>query len=439
MVPHAWSGRCLSEKSWLPSGPHRGRRRRRRCLALGCDLPRVERLEDRTLLTAPMLTTFAAKNITGTSAGADATVNSEDSQTTVYLKDGTDPTLTSGSTMSNIVTVLNPQTTETLTGTMAGLTPDTTYYYEYVAQNASGTTNGQILSFTTLPGPPFVGAENASNIQGNTATFGAAVSPGGADTQVSFFYGTDPNLGSGTSTTSQDIGSGSSAVNVTASVAGLSPNTSYYVQAVATNANGTTKGSIQNFTTGSHIVGLPAATTQAASSILTTSATLNGNVNPEGADTTVSVRLRHVLQPGDGHDHDGRAGHRRREFLCPCDRAVDGTDAQHHLLLRGGGNQRGRPRPRHDPEFHHRGHSPRRDDRGCLGRDDQIREAERERQSRGGRHHGHVLLRHRPQLVNGHLDGRAGRRLGDRFHRRRPDSSDGPDAWHHVLFPGGGD
>ena len=409
MVPHAWSGRCLSEKSWLPSGPRRGRRRRRRCLALGCDLPRVERLEDRTLLTAPMLTTFAAKNITGTSAGADATVNSEDSQTTVYLKDGTDPTLTSGSTMSNIVTVLNPQTTETLTGTMAGLTPDTTYYYEYVAQNASGTTNGQILSFTTLPGPPFVGAENASNIQGNTATFGAAVSPGGADTQVSFFYGTDPNLGSGTSTTSQDIGSGSSAVNVTASVAGLSPNTSYYVQAVTTNANGTTKGSIQNFTTGSHIVGLPAATTQAASSILTTSTTLTTGTSIPGGRHHGLVRLGTSSNLATGTTTTARAGHRLREFLCPCDRTIEqGLTPNTTYYFEVVATNAAGPAQGTIQSFTTAAILP---VATTAAASDVTTKSARLNGSvnPGGRHHGHVLLRHRPQLVNGRLDGRAGR------------------------------
>ena len=63
---------------------------------------------------------------------------------------------------------------------------------------------------------------------------------------------------------------------------GLSPNTTYDFQIVATNANGTSDGGNLSFTT----LTAPSATTNAATSVSTTTAVLNGSVNPNGSATT---------------------------------------------------------------------------------------------------------------------------------------------------------
>ncbi|MEK9135908.1 MAG: fibronectin type III domain-containing protein, partial [Bacteroidota bacterium] len=84
-------------------------------------------------------------------------------------------------------------------------------------------------------------------------------------------------------TSSQFAGSGTNAVSVTANLTGLSANTTYYDRVVGQNSAGTQRGSIASFTTG----GLaPTVTTSAATSVMSTSATLNGNVNPNGTSTS---------------------------------------------------------------------------------------------------------------------------------------------------------
>ncbi len=147
-----------------------------------------------------------------------------------------------------------------LTGTSAvpvnvaltGLQPNTTYYYEVVATNSVGTTDGSILSFTTpaAPAATLATTQAASNVTSTAATLSGSVNPEGAATSVSFIYGTDPTLTTGTTTTTaQQIASGTSAVLVNAALTGLQPNTTYYFKVVATNSVGTTVGSISNFTT----------------------------------------------------------------------------------------------------------------------------------------------------------------------------------------------
>ncbi len=179
-----------------------------------------------------------------------------------------------------------------LTGTSAtavnaaltGLTPGTTYYDRAVAANVGRTTFGNILSFTTAATAPAATTLAATAIMstGTGATLNGNVNPEGAATSVTFVYGTDSTLSTGTTTTTaQAIGSGTTAAAVNAPLTGLTPKTTYFFQVVATNAVGRTDGAILSFTTAL----APTATTQAATNVTSTAATLNGSVNPNGSST----------------------------------------------------------------------------------------------------------------------------------------------------------
>ena len=67
---------------------------------------------------------------------------------------------------------------------------------------------------------------------------------------------------------------------------GLTPLTTYYVRAYATNLFGTAYGDTKAFTTAA--LPLPTATTEAATGIGSTGATLNGTVNANADHTTVT-------------------------------------------------------------------------------------------------------------------------------------------------------
>src|SRR5207245_2621312 len=78
-------------------------------------------------------------------------------------------------------------------------------------------------------------------------------------------------------------GSGSSPVAVSASVSGLAANTTYHFRVSATNAGGTSKGSESGSPTRREP---PTATTEPASAITQSSATLNASVKPNGAEVS---------------------------------------------------------------------------------------------------------------------------------------------------------
>ena len=107
-----------------------------------------------------------------------------------------------------------------------------------------------ILSVTAVTGAPSATTGSATSITGTSATLGGQATPNGVDTNIWFLYGTSSTLSGATQTTAQDIGAGYIGVTISAGATSLSPNTTYYFQAVAQNSQGTTKGSIQSFTSG---------------------------------------------------------------------------------------------------------------------------------------------------------------------------------------------
>ena len=114
-----------------------------------------------------------------------------------------------------------------------------------------------------------------------TATVSGSANPNGTATTSHFEYGTSTAYGSVTATTS--AGSGTTAVATSANITGLKPGTTYHYRLVATNTAGmTSRGADGILTTSS----APVAVTGAASALTSTTATLNGTVNPNGRDTT---------------------------------------------------------------------------------------------------------------------------------------------------------
>jgi hypothetical protein len=109
------------------------------------------------------------------------------------------------------------------------------------------------LTVTTAAVSPGVTTVSATAITSNSTTLTAQVNPNGSDTHAWFLYGTSSTLSGASQTASQDLGSGSAGVSLSADVSGLSANTTYYFQAVAQNSIGTTQGSIQSFVTSSGV------------------------------------------------------------------------------------------------------------------------------------------------------------------------------------------
>jgi len=244
-----------------------------------------------TTPTAPDATTQAATAITSTTATLNASVNPDASATSVIFVYSTDATLMAGTTATSAQAIGSATSAVAVTAPLTGLMPDTLYYFQVVATNAVGTTNGTILSFTTEAGaPPVAMTEPATAVTATTVTLSASVNPEGSATTGALVFGTDPTLTTSTITTNAlAMEAGLNVVPVTADVTGLTPDTIYYFRVEATNAVGTTDGMILSFTTAAQAGAPPDGTTQAATAITSTTATLNASVNPEGSATTITL------------------------------------------------------------------------------------------------------------------------------------------------------
>ena len=201
--------------------------------------------------TAPTVGTDPATAIDRTSAKVVGRVTPGNAATTYWFEYGTNTSL--GDTTS-ILSAGNGTSPQTVSASLSNLQPGTKYYFRLNAQNQFGTVNGAVLSFTT-DGPalkaPVTDTTATTNIATSSAKFNGTVNPGGAETTYWFEYGTDSLLGTLLGSTAHTTlgSSGTSKIEVSATISNLSSNTRYYVRLVATNSQGNVRGDIVNFKT----------------------------------------------------------------------------------------------------------------------------------------------------------------------------------------------
>ena len=194
--------------------------------------------------TAPSVTTTPASNITTTTATSGGNVTSDGGATVtdrgICWSTSHNPTLDDTHTSQG-------SGTGTFTVTMTNLTKHTKYYVRAYATNSIGTNYGNEISFTTLADMPTVTTNEVTNITEYQAVCGGVITnDGGANiTARGVCYGTSANPTISGSHTSDGTGSGSFASVMT----NLTPNTTYYVRAYATNSAGTSYGAQKTFVT----------------------------------------------------------------------------------------------------------------------------------------------------------------------------------------------
>jgi hypothetical protein len=170
-----------------------------------------------------------------------------------------------------------------VSASVTGLSVNTTYHFRISATNLGGTSKGADQTVKTLPNAPVVVTGAASAVTGSTATLNATVNPNGSEvTECKLEYGTTVSYGL-SATCSPAPGSGTSPVAVSASVTGLSENTTYHFRVRAANAGGTSNGGDQTFKT---LQTSPTAVTNAASAVTQSTARLNATVNPNGVQVS---------------------------------------------------------------------------------------------------------------------------------------------------------
>jgi hypothetical protein len=131
---------------------------------------------------------------------------------------------------------------------------------------------------------PTVSTSSATGIGRTSATLRGTVAPHGLATSYSFQYGTTAAYGA--QTASASAGSGTSTVNVSAKVTGLTPATTYHYRIVATNSDGTSAGADHTFRTANPPPRKPSILATAPFSPSANGVTFTALVNPNGATTT---------------------------------------------------------------------------------------------------------------------------------------------------------
>ena len=228
---------------------------------------------------APEVTTGSVTNISDTTSTVYGDINSVGSSE--ISKHGHCWSTSSNPTINNNKTNLgNANAAGSYNSSVTGLSPNTTYYIRAYATNSFGTSYGTNISFTTITGSmPSVttGATSnitisSSDISGNITDLGnASVTEHGHCWSTS----SNPTINNNKTT----LGNANATGSYNSSVTGLSPNTTYYIRAYATNSYGTSYGTNISFTT---ISGMPSVTTGATSNITISSSDIFGNITDLG-------------------------------------------------------------------------------------------------------------------------------------------------------------
>ena len=253
-------------------------RRSRFALAVSVAALSVATVVDGAAAAVPIAITGPVSAIGGTSATLNGTVNPGGAATDWWFEYGT--TVAYGSTTSPTAAG-SGSVNLPVSKAVSGLAPATTYHYRLVAKNSSATVNGGDGLFTTAS-PPVAVTSPAAGVGPTTATLGGTVNPNGQATSWYIEYGTSTSYGTKKPTPAADAGSGTTSKAVSTAVSGLTAGKTYHFRLVASSSAGTVLGADASFVTAEP----PAVTTSAASSVGSTSARLNGRVDPNGRPTT---------------------------------------------------------------------------------------------------------------------------------------------------------
>jgi hypothetical protein len=255
---------------------------------------------DQTFITPPLepvVTLESATNITKTTATLSGSINPEGYETAYrfryaalnpncILQDfkfgecGTDVPIPDGD-------VGNGSRAVPVMVTLTGLSPATTYAYVlYATRGGSVVSGSPYPEFTTLPLAPGITPQPVADLSMTSAVGVGLINPQGGDTTYHFEYG--PTASYGAVSPNVDAGSGRENLLVSGVLVDLQPATEYHYRIVAVNAGGPTDGPDETFLTYAPYATAPEALTAGTSALAATSVTLDGVLNPEGAETLYS-------------------------------------------------------------------------------------------------------------------------------------------------------
>ncbi len=233
----------------------------------------------------PSVVTYSATGVTSSSFTLNGDVTSEGGAPVTDR--GFVGGLTSGPTLATGAVVPAGSGPGVYNFTITRSSASTTYYIRSYATNSYGTVYGNENTVTTLP-PSLatVATVNVTSITATSAIGGAIISDEGgvSVTARGVCWSTTPG---GESASGLHTTDGTGTGTTTDFISGLTPGTTYYVMAYATNSVGTAYGSEVSFTTATSL--LPVVVTNPVTGITSSAFTLNGNVISQGgAPVTVS-------------------------------------------------------------------------------------------------------------------------------------------------------
>jgi phosphodiesterase/alkaline phosphatase D-like protein len=196
---------------------------------------------------SPSVLTGAASEVEGDAATLNATVDPKGAAISdCHFEFGPTSALGSSAACSSLPSSGNEPVPVSVR--IGALSPRTTYHFRIVAVNAGGRSEGSEQTFTTN-GQPIVITEAATAVTQNSARLNGSVNPDGAEvSECRFDYGATAAYGERAPCTPWPP-VGSSAVEVSAALVGLSSGRPYHFRVVATNPEGTSVGADQTFTT----------------------------------------------------------------------------------------------------------------------------------------------------------------------------------------------
>ena len=182
-----------------------------------------------------LVTTQPASGFSATGAVLNGSVTVGPDETVAWFEWGTD---TNYGNIAGVTTVPGNDGSNSISAPLSGL-PGNYYHYRLDAANDFGIVYGKDQLFTVGFAPSATTLPPTNGANG--ATFNAVVNPEGWDTTVYFQWGTT-NFAN--STPGTDIGAGTTSLNVSSFVPGLSASVPYKYQVVARNALGTAVGQV---------------------------------------------------------------------------------------------------------------------------------------------------------------------------------------------------
>ncbi|HEX3518062.1 MAG TPA: hypothetical protein VHT29_03405 [Solirubrobacteraceae bacterium] len=173
---------------------------------------------------------------------------------------------------------------QTVTASVAGLESATPYFYRLLVSNPTGSSETAGTFTTSTAQAPAVAGESASGLSFLEPALEGAVNPEFQATSYEFEYATSEQAITEAKASVVHGSSGLPAVSeslaVSARVQGLPPGPVFY-RLVATNATGTTDGTIEQFLA----KGAPAAETGGSRATTATTSIVSGSIDPQGAGT----------------------------------------------------------------------------------------------------------------------------------------------------------